>query len=248
MTFFTSSVGRFSEGNPDRAGRKRFTLIELLVVIAIIAILASMLLPALDNARRSAKTTSCINNLKQIGLSAAQYTTDYRGYAPLAQPVGWDGVASWSKCWITVLHPYLNGSAWDGGGGKTSKLIFCTVGQDQILLNGTQKKTNYMYNARLGSMSNYALGYMNYAPRKYSKCKEPSMVGIVADGKCVSRAKLVFDVEARSNALSYMDDRHGEGKFNCLLVDGHAKTIFLNMLTESKAIGMFACRSNVWPL
>lgn len=248
MNVLTNSVGRFSEGNPGRGNWKQFTLIELLVVIAIIAILASMLLPALDNARRSAKTTSCINNFKQIGLSAAQYVADYSGYAPLSQPLGWDGGANWGKCWITVLHPYLNGNAWDGGGAGTSKIIFCAVGQDQILLYGGKKKSNYMYNARLGNMPNYALGYMNYAPRKYGKCKEPSTVGVVVDGKCASRAKLVFDVEARSNALSYMDDRHGEGKFNCLLADGHAKTIFLNVLTESKAIGMFACRSNVWPL
>lgn len=91
---------------------KAFTLIELLVVVAIIAILAGMLLPALNRARSEAKKAACIQNLKNIGLAWQMYTGDYDDWYPWVPDCGTSQAEhpSGDMFWYEVLTPYTEGT------------------------------------------------------------------------------------------------------------------------------------------
>ena len=83
--------------------KKIFTLIELLIVVAIIAILAGMLLPALNKARNTAKKISCTNQLRQMGNALHMYTNDYQDYIPGCYGIKNDAD---SASWVKVMAPY----------------------------------------------------------------------------------------------------------------------------------------------
>ena len=84
--------------------KQAFTLIELLVVICIIAILASMLLPALQSARESASTATCISNLGQFAKAYQMYATSYNDFMPsLTDPQGTSGSCGWESALISAI-------------------------------------------------------------------------------------------------------------------------------------------------
>ena len=109
--------------------KKRFTLIELLVVIAIIAILASILLPALGQAREKAKSSQCVGNLRQQGLAIQQYVSDNDYFPSLNNTVfkntAYLGFAGWKFCIAPYLSIDLPGNtAQDAKNGALAEGIF----------------------------------------------------------------------------------------------------------------------------
>ena len=93
--------------------RPGFTLIELLVVIAIIAILAALLLPALAKAKEKAQKIQCLNTLKQFGIAAQLYATDYNDYVP-------SDYITQGTMWANLLAPYVGGKQFTPAPGDPS--------------------------------------------------------------------------------------------------------------------------------
>ena len=260
-SFLLMPLVGFAPPAPRKKGR--FTLIELLIVIAIIAILAGMLLPALNKARESGRSASCMNNLKSITGTALLYAGDNHDFMPPASGNAGDG-----STWVCPREPWISsdfvhcfwvyttsryaGEQWTGGQAP-AKIYQCPSEPDEIYRHTNHPDipvSNYGYYQRLGAPTSWSA---DNVMRKLTRNRAPSRTGIITDLKAKSCDRTTFmrlgtTDDFMSASFGYAP-RHSSGS-NAGFADGHVAHLNYHapIVTDGEVypLAWADCNRDIW--
>ncbi len=224
--------------------RQGFTLVELLVVIGIIALLISILLPALQKARQAGLRAKCLSNHRQLMQSVVMYVNDNRGFAPLSAHK--DVNATGGQIWIRwhnrpMLGQYLNNRQAKSDSAATSDAIYCPAYIANLTktgsgYGGSHDNLGIGYNVRNGARIARSEGATSPQVR-FTKIKSGTRVLMFADvvnGYSWEKFYVMEPWPANSTGATggQVEYRHGNSTV-ASFADGHAEAFSLTPRTKT---------------
>ncbi len=228
--------------------KKNFTLIELLVVIAIIAILASMLLPALTKARTKARMISCLNNQKSTASAYLNYAADFDDYI-IPPHVDWEeDLKLVAKYGASNKNPLKN---MNGLFGCPENVIGSINARGEEGYPTTPAGSEKNWVSGDGRVRCYPNTYLTSSPPKVTQIKKASLTVLVADGlyfgvshknnfqPTVFRHGSKISAPGYSGVLTIIINNWGAigGKANIAFIDGHASSYLESRWSTERAEG-----------